>query len=141
MVDLNVSLLIQLLNFVFLIWAMNMIVYKPIRNILSQRKNKILSLEESIDASKNDVIEKDEAFSKAIKDARGEGLKQKGEILEIAANEEKKIISAINDKAQANLASIKKKIAEDAEIVKASLQKEVDSFADGICQKILGRAV
>ena len=56
-----------------------------------------------------------------------------------AADEEKSIIAAINSKAQAELAEVRAKIKNDAEVVRESLQKEVDNFADQICQKILGR--
>jgi hypothetical protein len=46
-----------------------------------------------------------------------------------------------NKKYQANLAEIKEKIAKDTAEVKASLQQEIDAFAEAIGQKILGRVV
>jgi F-type H+-transporting ATPase subunit b len=58
-----------------------------------------------------------------------------------ATDEEKNIIADINSKAQAELAEIRKKIVSKADVARASLQKEVDDFANQICQKILGRAV
>ena len=42
---------------------------------------------------------------------------------------------------QAELAEIRKKIKNEAQVARESLQKEVASFASQICQKILGRAV
>jgi hypothetical protein len=36
---------------------------------------------------------------------------------------------------------MKDKIAKDVDVVKASLEKEVDSFAEAIGRKILGRAI
>ena len=52
-----------------------------------------------------------------------------------------KIIADINSKAQAELAEVRDKIKNEAEVAREALQKEVDKFANQICQKILGRAV
>jgi F-type H+-transporting ATPase subunit b len=61
--------------------------------------------------------------------------------LKEAAEEEKEIIEQINKKAQANLAEVREKVAKDAQNVRASLYKEIDTFANAISEKILGRAV
>jgi F-type H+-transporting ATPase subunit b len=50
-------------------------------------------------------------------------------------------VEQINQKAQANLAEVRDKIEKDAQNVRASLNKEIDTFANAISEKILGRAV
>ena len=140
MVSLDGSLFIQIVNFIFLIFVLNIILYKPIRKVLIQRKEKITGLEQRIDTVGKDIKEKDDAFSQGIKEARANGLKEKGGLLQEGADEEREIIEKINKKAQANLAEIRAKIAKDVESVSESLRQELDSFANAIGQKILGRA-
>jgi F-type H+-transporting ATPase subunit b len=135
----DVSLLIQIVNFVFLIWVLNLLLYRPIRKILTQRKEKIGGLELSIETSDKDAREKDQAFAAGLKEARTRGLKEKEALMQQATEEEKSIIAEINRKAQAELAEIRDKIKNDAEVAREILQKEVDNFADQICLKILGR--
>jgi len=134
------SLIIQIANFLLIIWIMNLILYRPIRNILRQRREKVEGLEFSIETYNENAQEKDDAFASGIKEARTRGLKEKETLLLAAAEEEKQIIENVNAKAQAELAEIRKKIVKDAGAAKASLQEKVDEFADDICQKILGRA-
>ena len=141
MIKIDISLVIQIVNFLFLIWALNLIVYRPIRNILVKREEKVKGLEQGIEACKRDTIEKEEAFADGIKEARAKGLKEKEDLIAVASEEEKKIITAINEEAQANLSEIREKIAKDAEAIRVSLEQEVDEFAKSIGQKILGRAV
>ena len=141
MISIDGSIIIQIVNFIFLIWVLNIILYKPIRNVLLQRKERVTDFEQSIEASRRDVEEKDEAFSLGIKEAKAKGLKEKEGLLQIASEEERKIIEKINEKAQTDIANVRVKIAEDAESARKSLQQEVDTFADAIAQKILGRAV
>ena len=132
---------LQIINFLLIIWILNIILYRPIRNILRQRKEKIERLELSIATYNEDAKEKDEAFASGIKEARAKGLKEKEALLLAGAEEEKKIIDQVNKKAQAELSEMREKIAKDAQTVKASLQEKVDEFANDICQKILERTI
>ena len=135
------TLWVQMANFLLIIWVLNIILFRPIRNILIQRKEKITGLEQNIETSDKEAKEKNEAFDSGIRDARAKGLNEKNVLLQEAADEEKEIIDKINQKAQADLAEVREKIAKDVESVRASLQKEIDKFAGAIGEKILGRAV
>jgi len=135
------SILIQIANFIFTIWMLNLLLYKPIRKILTQRKEKVAGLELSIETSTKDALEKDEAFIAGVKEARSRGVEKKNALVQEAADEEKIIIADINRKAQAELAQVREKIKKEAEVARDSLQKGVASFADQISEKILGRAV
>jgi F-type H+-transporting ATPase subunit b len=135
------SVLIQIANFIFTIWVLNLLLYKPIRKILSQRKEKVEGLELSIETSAKGAREKDEAFVAGVKEARSKGVDKKNALVQEAADEEKAIIAEINQKARAELAQVHGKIKKEAGVARDSLQKEVDSFAGQISEKILGRAV
>jgi F-type H+-transporting ATPase subunit b len=135
------TFLLQMANFLILMWILNVILYKPIRNVLIQRKNKVSGLEESILASEKDVKDKEEAFMVGIRDARAKGLKQKEMLIAEASEEEKQIIARINEKAQANLAEVRGQISQEALAARDSLMHEIDGFAETIGQKILGRAI
>lgn len=135
------SFLIQIINFIFIIWVLNLLLYKPIRNMLIQRKNKVSGLELSIETAINDAREKDNAFAAGIKEARARGLKEKDVLLQQSADEEKRIIVEINRKAVLELSETHAKIAADSQAVREVLRKEIDDFANQISQKILGRAV
>ncbi|MFC1811790.1 ATPase [Thermodesulfobacteriota bacterium] len=141
MININISLLIQIGNFVFLIFILNMLLYKPIRNILNQRKEKVTEFERSIETADMDAKEKDEAYNTGVKEARSKGLTEKNALLQTAADKEKEVIEKINKKAMADLTEVREKIKKDAETVRVSLQKDVDAFANAIGEKILGRAI
>lgn len=141
MVDVDPSLFIQIINFLFLIWVLNIILYRPIRRILIQRKEKITGLENGINAAAANAGEKQEAFSDGIKAARIQGQKQKEVMINEASAEEKQIVDRINEKAKAELIVAKSKVAEEIGEVRKTLSAELDTFANAVCEKILGRAV
>ncbi|MCG6905886.1 MAG: ATPase [Desulfobacteraceae bacterium] len=141
MVNVDVSLFIQIVNFIVLIWVLNLVLYKPIRKILIQRKEKVLALQQGAETSLEEARAREAAFDQGIKAARARGLKEKDSFLQEAGEEEKRIVGEINAKAQAELAAVREKISRDAEAVRAALQGEVEGFAKAIGQKILGRAI
>ena len=141
MIKVDGSLFVQIANFLVLIWLLNIVLYKPIRNVLIKRNEKIKGLEQNIDMFKKDAKEREDAFANGLKAARVKGLKEKEALLSTASEEERNIIEEINQKAQANLAEVRAKIVKDTEAVRISLQREVEEFANAIGKKILGRTV
>ena len=136
----DASVIIQIINFLFLIWVLNLIIYKPIRNILIQRKEKFSGLEDDIETAESKAAEQDQAFASGVKEARARGLEQKEALLQAASDEEKELIGKINEKAQAELAKVREQIAREADGARETLMKEVGDFAGTISEKILGRA-
>lgn len=137
----DASVFIQIVNFLVLIWILNLILYRPIRKILIERKQKVDGIENAIDSIRKDREDRDKAYSDGIKEARKKGLEEKNELIKTAAEEEKRIIEKINQKALADLQEVKEKVKKDTEQVRGSLLKEIDVFANEIGNKILGRAI
>ena len=141
MIKIDYSVFIQIANFLFLVWILNIVVYKPIRKILHQRAEKIDAYNQRIDTCADTSIQKDADYNSGLRSARAKGLKEKETFLQDAKEEERVIIEKINARAQAEMAKIKEEIASDAQKAQAELEKEINGFAGSIGEKILGRAV
>ncbi len=141
MVSVDGSIILQILNFLLLVWLLDIVLYKPIRGILNQRKNKISGLISNVKESKKEVLDKDKKYIEGIKKARVLGQKEKEVLVESAIIEEEKIIRKINNDAQVELEKAKSKILAEVDEVRCSLEAEVNIFAKAIGQKILGRSL
>jgi F-type H+-transporting ATPase subunit b len=135
------SVSIQIVNFLFLIFVLNLLLFRPIRKILQDRRERVKGMESAIDNAGKSVQDKTAAFEKAIRDVRAKGLKEKESLVKQAEEEERRQIESINAKALAELEEIRRKISADAERARQALQPQVGMFAKEITQKILGRAV
>jgi F-type H+-transporting ATPase subunit b len=140
MVSVDGSIVLQIANFLLLIWILNMVLYKPIRKILLERKEKMVGMQSDIDGSAQQVQSKEDAYADGVRQARVAGQKEKETLMQAAAEEEKAIIGKINESAQAELKDVREKITQEMGTVKVALEKEIDAFANAIGQKILGRA-
>ena len=139
MVSVDGSIVLQIANFLLLIWILNMVLYRPIRKILLARKEKMVGMQSDIDGSAQQVKSKEDAYADGVRQARAAGQKEKEMLMQAAADEEKAIIGKINETAQADLKAVREKITQEMGTVKAALEDEIDAFADAIGQKILGR--
>lgn len=141
MISVDISLFIQMANFIFLIFILNAILYRPIRNMLIERKKKIQGYEEDIGAFQRGAAESEETFQAKISEAKMKGVHEKETLKQAGQEEEKRLISEINQKAQADLETVRAQIAKDAEDARRRLKAEIKAFSAAIAEKILGRAV
>lgn len=141
MIKVDVSVFIQIANFLVLVWALNQFLYRPIRRMLKERKDKVGGLESIITGAERGCEEKSAAYRDGLKSVRLEAAGEKAELIQAAEEEEKRLIAQIHEKTQADLSSVKAKIAKDAEAARQALLKDIDGFATQITEKILGRAV
>ncbi len=141
MISVDYTFFIQMANFIALIFILNAILYKPIRKILIERKKKIQGYKEGIEGLQRDASETDETFQAKISEARQQGVQEKEALKQTGQEEEKRLISEINQKAQAELETVRSQIAKDAEDARRGLEKEIKVFSAAIAEKILGRAV
>jgi F-type H+-transporting ATPase subunit b len=136
----DISLIYQMINFLVLLFVLNMVLYKPIRNILLERRDKIDGLQDGAEKALSNLVTQEEGYKDGLKQARAKGLKSKEVFVEEASQEEKEIIDRINRKAQANLAEIHKQVAGETEQARTALEAEIGNHAKTIGEKILGRA-
>lgn len=135
------TLFLQMANFIVLIIVLNIVCYKPIRNILIERKKKVRGFEESIQALNDDAADSEKTFQAKVGEAKAKGMEEKGALVQAAQDEEKRVLDELNRKAQAELEAVRAQIAKDAESARAGLKGQIEGFSTAIAQKILGRAV
>ncbi|KPK15682.1 MAG: hypothetical protein AMK69_27080 [Nitrospira bacterium SG8_3] len=141
MISVSPFLFVQMANFILLIFILNAILYKPVRNILIERRKKIQGAQEAIEGAKQSADEAGQAFKTKMGDAKMKGHQEKEALKQAGQEEEKRLLDEINQKAQAELETVLAQIAKDAESARGKLKGEIEGFSAAIAEKILGRAV
>ena len=135
------SVLIQIINFLILLFLLNIIVYRPIRGILNKRK-------EDMDSSSNITDEwnsKTEKYSAEMEDnidsTIKEGLKERADLRNKGLSTEKQLLQDDYSQVEEALLKAKNEITEKIKNARVSLQDEMDSFSRELAEKILGRSL
>ena len=141
MISVDFTLVIQFINLIVLMVALNMFLFRPIRAVMAARKDEIEGgqlradeLQESIESRMAEYDEKLKQARMTAGDARTK-LKSEGQA------EETTILSAAYEEASASLASIKESVTAEKNKVRDALKKETEEMAKMVSSSVLGRSL
>lgn len=141
MLKIDISLVYQIINFLFLLFVLNLILYRPIRRIIQKRKQEMDGLEKAIQDYESRAQETAKRIEEGMILARKEGFREKEAIKEQGIEEEKSILADAMAKAGDKVHGAKKGIEAKVEEVRKELEGQIASFSAELVHKILGRTV
>jgi len=141
MLNIDGTLILQIANFLVLLLILNLILFKPIRRILSQREEEFRSRRNVIDdyQARAQQIQKDIEEGKVL--ARKEGYTAKETLKNQALEEEKGILQEASSAVEQKLTAAKKDIEAKTGAARKALEDQIASFSQELAQKILGRSI
>lgn len=141
MLNIDYTLVVQIINFLFLLFVLNIIAYRPIRGILNKRNEEMLSNEEKT----RDWKQKAERFSGELEEnialTRKEGQKEKESLKDQGMEQEKEMIRDAYSSVEENIEKVRTEIQERVEQASTALQSELDGFSKELAEKMLGRSL
>lgn len=141
MIELNLTVIIQLVIVLSLMGILTQIVFKPFITVLQERKNRIDGAEQRARELQQQADELVERFREAIAAAQAQGATIRDGIRKTSLAEEMAILQKAMDEANRVIQEIKGKIAEDARVARADLRSQAQNLSRQITEKILGRSV
>lgn len=141
MLDLDITLIYQMIGFVVLLFLMNSLLYKPLLKILSERDEKIDGTLKNASETENKVAGGLAEYEKRLKEATISGIDAKNKLRQEGLDHEKELIEAAREKGSAELGKMKRELEKSKREAVASLKTETKSIAQSIAEKILDRKV
>lgn len=141
MLKIDVTLLVQMANFLVLLVVLNIILYRPLRKIMDQRREKVSGLEHEIDGLLKNANQKLEDFKAKLNEANVRGVKEKETLKNAGLVEDKQVTAAARSEAEEHKSQAMSQIEQDVTKAREELKGQVPGFASGIAGKILGRAI
>lgn len=139
MIELNLSFVVQLINFGILVLVLNVFLFKPIRKVLADRRQVIDSAREKTVSVDAEVQSKMAQYEARLREAKTEAGTRRVEALKAAQAEEAVILEKARKQASDSLASIRDRVAKEAGEARELLKKQAEVLSGDICEKILGR--
>jgi F-type H+-transporting ATPase subunit b len=140
-INLDLTLVIQMVNFVVLLLILNRFLYKPVLNILDERKGRIQESEKNVRELGEETARQWEAYEKQLQEARlsatAERERLKGEGLEA----ERKLLDEVRTEAARAVEEARGQLQTEMTKAKDALRAQADGLAVDIAQKILGRSL
>ncbi|MEA2039167.1 MAG: ATP synthase F0 subunit B [Thermodesulfobacteriota bacterium] len=141
MLEINYTVIIQIANFLLLLFFMNIILYKPIRGIITHRNDKANSLQQMIQDFGNRSAQSERDIEESIVQARKEGYGEKEGCKVEGVEKENAILQDASSSVEEKIKFARKDLEIKMAEIRKELHGEVAGFSRQLAEKILGRSV
>jgi F-type H+-transporting ATPase subunit b len=139
MIDIDWTLYAQIINFLLLVFLLNVVLFRPIRKALKDRQARLLAQETEINVLTDKGRSLEDEIREELAAARRDGAGARESLKQEGAQAEATLLEEVKRQAELEWATVEKKIKADMAKARASLQTQAQSFAQLLATKILGR--
>jgi F-type H+-transporting ATPase subunit b len=140
-ISIDWTLGLQFINFLVLLLALNVILYRPLRRMMQQRKETVDGSYQKAKSLQGAIEEKMAHYQEQLQQAKLKGNQEKSELRSQAHTEEGMILSAARATATDYMESIKVKVAGEADRARLILKADTEALAGQIASRVLGRGL
>lgn len=141
MVSLDYTILVQMVNFIILIFILNALLYKPILGIIGKRKQKMDESDSEIKRMNQTVEQKMAEYEEKVRLAKVDAMEQKNAIVKQGSDVAKGIIDAVRGEIPAMMEQFHAKMGKEVEEARAILHSQSQKISLDIAEKVLGRSI
>lgn len=138
MINLDFTLLIQLVNFIVTLLVLNALLIRPIREIIKQRADKMSGLVGDTEGFLENANQKLSNYEAALSEARRGASAVREAKKEEGLTKEQELVTAASNEAQAILQASREQVAKDVKAAMDTLKGQVGALAEKATAKVLG---
>jgi F-type H+-transporting ATPase subunit b len=135
------TLFLQLANFLFLLFILNIILYRPVRQILGKRKAEVDGLQGSVSELESNANRFAGDLEEGMAKARKAGYQEKEGLKNQGLEEEKKLLKEAASASGERMGQARTEMEQKLLEARGTLEKELSVFSREVAEKILGRSV
>lgn len=139
MINVNATLVVQIINFLILIFIINRILFRPIMDIVEKRSAKIKNEEERLNNLEEETRALIEKCSSIEKETRKKAMEQSALLRKEASDQSEEIYNKVKDEISGIREEADKEIQSKIEEASLSLQKFASDIAEELTEKVIGR--
>jgi len=140
-VEINITIVYQMINFLVMIFILNLLLYKPILSIIEKRQKNFEDSENEIKRLNETIESKMVAYEEKVRQAKLKAVEEKGEIVKEGADKAKEIIEAVRSEVPGMMDGFRAKLDAEVGAARAFLSGKSKELSVEIAEKVLGRSV
>jgi len=140
-VSLDYSLGIQIINFILLIFILNVLLYKPLLGMIDKRKRHLEESETEIRRLQETVEQKMAAYEEKLRQAKAAAAEQKNGIISEGAEEAKAVIEAVRAEIPGLMEQFQVRMEKEIGEARKTLADQSQKLSVEIAEKVLGRSL
>jgi F-type H+-transporting ATPase subunit b len=139
MIQIDWSVGAQLVTFLVLVFLLNMVLFRPIREALKARQAKMDAQKSDIDFMETTGQGVDSETKDKLAAARKEGVEARESLKQAGSEAEAALLEGIKREVDQEWSQVEERIKSEVALARKSLETQTQSFAQLLASKILGR--
>lgn len=140
-INLNMTLLVQMVNFLILIVLLHRFLYKPLTQFLATRADGIKRSLEEAKAAREAAVKAQQEYEARIAATRREAAALRESAVREVEEERQRLLKMSRDEAARLLTEAKAQIEQEVKRAKAELRAEVVGLSLGVAERLIGRSL
>ena len=141
MVSLDYTILIQMANFILLIFILRKLLYVPILGVMNERKERMEEYDGEVKRLKQEVEQKFSQYEEKVRLAKLDAMEQRNTIVKEGADMAKSMIDAVRSEIPALMEQFNARITREVDAARAILRSQSQKISLEIAEKVLGRSI
>ena len=139
LISINETLIVQVIGFLIFLFVINRVMFRPLRNVMSDRDIHIERVQRDIIQAQKEVASITSQIQEQEAATRKEALELKDDLESDGSQQAKEIFESVKKEIVASSQKIQQEIAVRISEERQALEKESKALALNIIEKILGR--
>jgi F-type H+-transporting ATPase subunit b len=141
LINIDKSLIIQMINFLILLFVLHRLLYKPLLAKMEERSGAIKKSLEEAQAARTEAARAQEENAARLRAAYAEAAAIREQALKEAAEEQRRLVEAARTESQRMIESAKAQLDADIRRAREELRREVSDLAIGVAEKLVRRSL
>ncbi len=141
MIEINLTIVIQVLQFLILMFILNRLLFKPISQVMAERKAKINAWEEKTQNLQDSARVKLEKYENQLREERTQAQERQEQLTKELKKKEEENIQTVSEEAAGLVALAQQALVEETERLRLELRQQAVELSQILAEKVLGRKV
>lgn len=141
MIEFNITLLIQFLNLLVLLFLLNFLLFKPVLKAIGKREKTLGSLFDKVDDTKQEAAKLEQAYVDGTTERKKPILDGKESVLMEARKTSMSLIETARAELSEELTKVKAEIERESKSISDALKGDVEKLSTEVAEKILKRSL
>ena len=141
MIEINLTIVIQVLQFLILMFILNRLLFKPISQVMAERKAKINAWEEKTQNLQDSARVKLETYENQLREERTQAQERQEQLTKELKKKEEENLQTVSAEAAGLVASAQQALGEETERLRLELRQQAVELSQILAEKVLGRKV
>jgi F-type H+-transporting ATPase subunit b len=139
MIEINLTIVIQVVQFLLLLFILNRFLFRPTINLIEEREKKITRWKEEAEKFHGSMQARLQSYEDQIIKAKARAQEQQELMTKELKKEEDKKLEAVSEEALHIVVSTREKLQEETEVLRGQLREQAEEMSQLVTEKVLGR--